>query len=161
MSLCMQLHFSGERGKYRCDKSAQPVTKKERAQKRQKSISRGWKPDTLVVQLHAKWRHKGMVLLRGLVIKKQNHTTHIFTALINVLNIYIIFFRISVEYGSETNDWKKVGNNWYTVNFWIFIHDNVRWCGFLRRMCAKLLKTYLFFNCYNLSTKYVFLSYML
>ena len=28
-SLCMQLHFSGERGKYNCDESALPVIKKE------------------------------------------------------------------------------------------------------------------------------------
>ena len=28
--LCMQLHFSGERGKYHCDESALPVTKKDR-----------------------------------------------------------------------------------------------------------------------------------
>ena len=39
MSLCMSLHFSGERGKYHCDESALLVTKKERAQERQKRIS--------------------------------------------------------------------------------------------------------------------------
>ena len=32
-SFCMQLHFSEKRGKYHCDVSALPVTKKERGEK--------------------------------------------------------------------------------------------------------------------------------
>ena len=48
-SLCIQLHFSQERGKYHCDESALPVTRKERGEKGKSASDLRWKTDTHIV----------------------------------------------------------------------------------------------------------------
>ena len=72
----MQLHFSGERGKYHCDESELTCDQKREVLWKAKALR--WNGHTLTLvttslptkmQLHAKWRHNSSL------IKKQNVTT--------------------------------------------------------------------------------------
>ena len=65
-------------------------------------------------QLHAKWCHRGMVLLQRLVIKKQNHTTYSET--IQIMNINYCSTQIQISlFSVQPRVVKSTNVSWITT----------------------------------------------